>query len=65
MPAFNQSDWLFVIGLRRSVIKVTHDGKLAVEFEESVEFAAKRLRDYIIKECDFAEEQPHTPEPLP
>lgn len=52
MPAYNQSDWLFVMGLRNAHIKVTHDGKLAIEFDESPEHAAKRLRDYIIKETD-------------
>ena len=51
-PAYNQSDWLFVIGLRRAHIEVTHDGRLQIKFEESVDFAAKRLRDYVIKESD-------------
>jgi len=52
LPAFNQSDWLFVIGLRRAHIEVTHDGRLAIKFDESPGYAAKTLRDYIIKESD-------------
>jgi hypothetical protein len=58
MTAYNQSDWLFVIGLRRAHIKVTHEGKIEIEFEESVDHAAKRLRDYIIKEADVVDAQP-------
>ncbi len=52
IPTFNQSDWLFVMSLRRAQITVSHDGRLQVKFEESLESAAKRLRDYIIKESD-------------
>lgn len=52
--AFNQSDWHFVIQARRAHIEVTHDGRLVIKFEESAEYAAKQLRDYIIKECGNA-----------
>jgi hypothetical protein len=40
------------MGLRNAHIKVTHDGKLEIEYDESAEYAAKRLRDYVIKESD-------------
>jgi len=48
--AYNQDDWLFVIGLRRAHIEITYDGRLEIKFEESAESVAKKLRDYISKE---------------
>lgn len=53
LPAYNQSDLLFVLGLRRAQIVVSHDGRLEIKFEESPDAAAKRLRDYVIKEADI------------
>lgn len=51
-PPYNQSDLTFVMSLRRVRVAVTEAGTLEVVFEEHPGDAAKRLRDYVIKESD-------------